>query len=90
MQGELVRAWAKEVYCKQRTKPNWQQFKQLFGKYFLRVAYTGGVIDGSDLFRVVQGMGTNAPGLDGWRVAELIALPRESWHRRADIVIGQL
>ncbi len=33
IQGEFARAWAKNVFCKQRTKPNWVQFKQQFSRY---------------------------------------------------------
>ncbi len=90
IQTEFVRIWAEKVFNEQRTKPSWTDFKEKFGRFVPNVPFTAGHITGKNLYESVKQMGQTVPGLDGWRVKELQALPFDAWQLREEVVIMQM
>ena len=88
--GEVHQAfaeeWSRKVFRLQRQKPDWEEFKKMYGQDIPQVPYRQGDIDGEDMLKVVQAMGKTVPGLDGWRIHELKALGLDAWTQRARIV----
>ncbi len=90
IQQAFVRIWAEKVFRKDRRKPNWTEFKAKFAEFVPFAQYDGGAPKGQDLYEAITGMGKTVPGLDGWRVKELQALPKEAWDERSTILEMQL
>ena len=67
----FTKEWAEKVFKLHREKPNWEQFREEYGRFIPKVPHTYGMIQGEDLYQSVQRMGKNVPGLDGWRIHEL-------------------
>ncbi len=66
-----MEVWQKEVFCRDREKPDFEKFIATYGEFIPRVQYEAGHIAGKDLMDVIGGMSKQVLGLDGWRVAEL-------------------
>ena len=69
------------------TRPTWQQFETSFGEHIsISCECTVDELDGEKLRTACKKMkSTSAPGADGWRVAELQALPLQLFEKLAQV-----
>eukprot|EP00973_Karenia_brevis_P079296 11003709-Karenia_brevis.AAC.1 len=71
----LLDAWL-PIFCKwnQMKEPDWNAFEERFTQHIVEHPLNVSRINGMELQQVLQRM-SGSPGLDGWRVSELKALP---------------
>ena len=84
MDALLRQAWAPifRLYA-DTPEPDWERFAARFGQYVQRVPMRLADLTAADLRRTLGSQSSkSAAGMDGWRVAELKALP--------DFLLGQL
>ena len=69
--SEFKIPWSREVFCKDRPKQSWKEFKVKHGEYIPHKPYTDGLPTGEDLAKAAKKMGKTVPGMVGWRSHEL-------------------
>ena len=69
------------------TRPTWRQFEASFGEHFPATCECTVELNGKKLRIACKKMkSTSAPGADGWRVAELQALPFKLFEKLAQVL----
>ena len=79
IQEFFVEECSEKVFKFEREKPSWEDSKKKEERFIPKKPYRSGGLRGEDLYEAVQTTKLTVPGLGGWRVGELKALPLEAW-----------
>ncbi len=86
IQEIFVEEWSEKVYKVEREKRREEDSRRKEERVIPKQPYRSGGLRGEDLYGAVQTTKLTVPGLGGWRVEELKALPLAAWQLRARTV----